>query len=107
VTEGCEVYGKAHHSVLFEGVQIEPDAVVSSSIVFPYSKISRGAVLNRAIVSDHTVIGEGSVIGADEGIEEFLNDVCEGDVTLVGDNLFIGAGVSVKKNSMVDKNIMV
>ena len=41
ITEGCEVYGKVNHSVLFAGVVVEEGADIEYSVVMPGSIIKR------------------------------------------------------------------
>ncbi|HPJ01543.1 MAG TPA: glucose-1-phosphate adenylyltransferase [Candidatus Limiplasma sp.] len=67
VTEGCEVFGKVSHSVLFSGVTVLEGAVVEDSIVMPNAVIERGAVVRRAIIAENAVIGAGAIVGETGG----------------------------------------
>ena len=42
ITEGCEVYGRVEHSVLFAGVTVMEGASVTDSVVMPNAVIERG-----------------------------------------------------------------
>ncbi len=108
ITEGCVVRGTVERSVLFEGVEVEEGARVSDSILMPYTKVAKNAVVERSIVDASTVIGEASHIGSEQSnCGDFRSDYCTDGITLIGSNLFIGAGVSVARGSMVDRNLMV
>ena len=67
ITEGCEVYGKVNHSVLFAGVVVEEGADIEYSVVMPGSIIKRGAIVRRSIVAENATVGAGSIIGEDSG----------------------------------------
>ena len=42
VTEGCEVYGRVQHSVLFAGAKVDPGAEVYDSVIMPHAHIRAG-----------------------------------------------------------------
>lgn len=102
VADGCNVYGQIDFAVLFAGVYIAPGAVVKDSIIMPGARIMEGAVVQYAIVSENSVIGENAVIGARP---EDVEDKDEWGVTVVGDNIKVGAGVVVPPKAMIDKDI--
>ena len=106
VTEGCNVYGKVSHSILFEGVTVEKGAVVEDSIVFPGTVIKAGAIVKKAVVGESTMIGENAVIG-DDNSESYNYDskFCSGGISLVGGSVNVGNGVKVGKNSMIVEDI--
>ena len=68
VTEGCEVFGTAVHSILSSGVKVEEGAVVIDSVIMPGSRIEKGAAVRRAIVAENAVISAGAVVGEEEGL---------------------------------------
>ncbi len=84
MTEGCEVYGKVEHCVVFAGVTIKEGAVVTDSVLMPGCVVERGAVVKRAIIAEHAVIGAGAAVGEDTG-----------NIALVGANVHLPAGASV------------
>ena len=85
ITEGCEVYGRVEHSVLFAGVQVMEGASVIDSVVMPNARIERGAQVCRAIVAEGAVIGAGSKVGEETG-----------NIAVVGQNVQLSAGAIVK-----------
>ena len=92
ITEGCEVYGKVNHSILFAGVIIEEGADVEYSVIMPGSVIRRGAVVRRTIVAENATVGAGSVIGEKEG-----------NIAVIGKDVTLPAGVSVPAGQQVDE----
>lgn len=92
ITEGCEVYGKVNHSILFAGVIVEEGADVEYSVVMPGSIIRRGAVVRRSIVAENAIVGAGSVIGEDKG-----------NIAVIGQGISLPAGVSVPAGEQVDE----
>ncbi len=81
ITEGCEVYGRVEHSVLFAGVQVLEGADVMDSVVMPGAVIERGAVVKRAIIAENAVIGAGAAVGGENGA-----------IAVVGQNVKLPAG---------------
>ncbi len=85
ITEGCEVYGRVMHSVLFAGVTVMEGASVIDSVVMPNAVIERGAQVRRAIVAEGAVIGAGANVGEETG-----------DIAVIGQNVKLPAGALVK-----------
>jgi len=93
ITEGCEVYGKVNHSVLFAGVVVEEGADIEYSVVMPGSIIKRGAIVRRSIVAENATVGAGSIIGEDSG-----------NIAVIGQGVTLPAGVSVPSGTQVDES---
>ena len=91
LTEGCEVYGTAKHSVLFEGVIVEEGAVVENSVIMPGTRIKAGAVVNRTIVAEDCVVNANARVGEPEG-----------DIALIGQATVLPEGYVVKAGEQVD-----
>ena len=91
LTEGCEVYGTAKHSVLFEGVIVEEGAMVENSVIMPGTRIKSGAVVNRTIVAENCVINANARVGE-----------AEGDIALIGQATIMPEGYVVKAGEQVD-----
>ncbi|MBP3541281.1 MAG: glucose-1-phosphate adenylyltransferase [Clostridia bacterium] len=85
ITEGCEVYGKVNHSVVFAGVTIREGACVEDCVLMPGCVIERGAQVRRAIIAEDAVIGAGAVVGETTG-----------NIAVVGANVKLPAGATVK-----------
>lgn len=102
VADGCNIYGELEFSILFAGVTVEKGAVVTDSILMPGAVVEENAVVQYAIVAENAVIGKNAVIGARP---EDISDKNEWGVTVIGDNLHIGANAVVPPKSMIDKDI--
>lgn len=102
VADGCNIYGELEFSILFAGVTVQKGAVVTDSILMPGVVVEENAVVQYAIVAENAVIGKNAVIGARP---EDISDKNEWGVTVIGDNLHIGANAVVPPKSMIDKDI--
>jgi glucose-1-phosphate adenylyltransferase len=102
VADGCNVYGEVDFSILFAGVHIAPGAVVRDSIIMPGARVEAGAVVQYAIVSENAVIGKNAVVGARP---EVFEDKDRWGITVVGDEVKVGAGALVEPRAMIDKDI--
>ncbi|HIV85301.1 MAG TPA: glucose-1-phosphate adenylyltransferase [Candidatus Monoglobus merdigallinarum] len=107
-TEGCEVYGKVEHSILFEGVTVESGANVKDSIILPGAVIKSGAEVTKAVIGSDAVIGADAVIGstADGANNDFNNTkILSDDITLIGPGVNIGDKKEIAVCSMVTADI--
>lgn len=108
ITEGCEIAGEVDHSILFEGVTVGEGAKIQESIIMSGATIEEGAVVYKAIVGTGVTIGKGAYVGSldDSADQSFVNTkLCTADITLLGADIRIGAGVKVAVNSMVTENM--
>jgi glucose-1-phosphate adenylyltransferase len=102
ITEGCNIYGNTEHSVIFEGVTIEKDAIVKDSVILPNVRICRGAVVEKAVIGTGAVIGRDARIGLEDNPDnQFRSDICTDGIVLVKGGIIIGEGAQIYKNSMV------
>lgn len=107
-TEGCEIYGRVEHSILFEGVTIGDGAVIKDSIILPGAAVKPGAVVNKSIIGSDAVIGKEATIGstADNANKSFYNTkICSDDITLIGPGIEIGDNIEIGVCSMVTENV--
>lgn len=91
ITEGCEVKGIVHHSVLFAGVTVDVGAEVTDAVVMPGAIIERGAVVRRAIVAENAVIKAGAIVGEETG-----------NIAVVGPGATIASGETVAAGVQID-----
>lgn len=102
VADGCNIYGALEFSILFAGVTVGKNAVVTDSIIMPGAVIEDGAVVQYAIVAENVVIGKNAVVGARP---EDISDKDAWGIAVVGDNLTVGANAVVPPKAMIDKDI--
>jgi glucose-1-phosphate adenylyltransferase len=57
--------GNVDHSILFENIFIDDQALVSNSVIFSNVRIGKKVRMNNCIVDKHVVIPDGEVIGFD------------------------------------------
>ncbi len=93
ITEGCQVYGRVEHSVLFSGVEVEAGATVTDAVVMPGAIIRRGAVVRRAIIAEGADIGPGAIVGEETG-----------NIAVVGNRITLPAGVHVTAGQQVGED---
>ena len=93
ITEGCEIYGEVHNSVLFSGVVVEEGAVVRDSVIMNNVVIKRGATVDYSILDSDVTVGEKASIGKPK-------DTSRG-ITV------IGAGLPIADGGVVEDNVMV
>ena len=102
VADGRNIYGALEFSILFAGVTVGKNAVVTDSIIMPGAVIEDGAVVQYAIVAENAVIGKNAVVGARP---EDISDKDAWGIAVVGDNLTVGANAVVPPKAMIDKDI--
>lgn len=101
-SEGCEVYGEVHSSVLGPDVLIKKGAVVRDSILMENVVIEEGAVVDRCIIDRNNIIGKGVVLGEGENIpNELKPNIYNTGITVVGENSIIPDGVHIGKNCVI------
>ena len=98
VAEGCIIDGEIDFSVIFEGVTIEKNAIVTESIIMPGSVIKEGAIVEYAIVGENSVIEKGAHIGARPEAVENRDDW---GIAVIGHNVTIEENASVGPKDMV------
>ncbi|MDP4119524.1 MAG: glucose-1-phosphate adenylyltransferase [Bacillota bacterium] len=102
VADGCSIAGEIEFSVLFAGVTVEKDALVTASIIMPGAVIEEGAVVQYAIVSENAVIHKGAKVGARP---EEMENMQDWGIAVVGDNLEIGENAVVSPKAMIDEHV--
>lgn len=63
VVEGCHIEGEVENSVIFQGVSIGKNSVVSNSVIMPNVVIEDNVIIDKAIISSEAFIGRGCEIG--------------------------------------------
>ena len=100
VTEGCVIEGTVVNSIVFPGVKVGKGAVISNSVVMPDCVLEDGAVVEYAIVAANVKIGKDAKVGV--GREAAEQDP---GITVVGQDLTVGAGVVVQAGTVVAENL--
>ncbi|MGL5124973.1 MAG: sugar phosphate nucleotidyltransferase, partial [Fusobacteriaceae bacterium] len=69
IDEGCEIYGEVKNSVIFSGVKIGKNAVVTDSVIMKNVVIEEGAVINKMILANDVIVRANVVLGNNKDIE--------------------------------------
>ena len=83
VSNGCEVFGSAKHSILSTDCVIEERAIVEDSVLLPGAVVKSGAHVVRAILGENAVVEEGVKLGSVD---------TQKDTAVVGNDVVIGKG---------------
>ncbi len=102
ISEGCEIHGEVHNSVLGEGVTVEAGAVIEDSIIMANVTINAGTRLNKAIIAEGTTIGKNCVIGyGDFAPSTYDARVYNAELATIGENSVIPDGVRIGRNTAI------
>lgn len=104
ITDGSEIFGECHSTIVSYNVVVEEGAVITDSILMPGSYIEAGAVLTRCIVGMDTRVERNVRSTPDEadGLDLFVNDkLCKDGITVFAPNLVIKEGTKIVGNSMI------
>ena len=76
--------------------------VVMLTIVMPGTVIKKGATVQYSIVAENSVIEEGATVGRSP---EEMSNIEDWGVTVIGNGVTIGKGVSVEPKAMIDTDM--
>jgi len=72
INEGCVVKGSVARSVLFQGVQVGENSIITDSVIMNDAMIGENVKIHRAIVGPDTVIEDGSIVEPEDGTDEIV-----------------------------------
>ncbi|MBQ7623951.1 MAG: glucose-1-phosphate adenylyltransferase [Clostridia bacterium] len=90
IAEGCNVYGKVEHSVLFPGVTVKEGACVRDSVIMQDAVIEENSTVIKTIIDEDTKILEGARVGGD------------GEITVLGANVTVEAGAVIPEGGRTE-----
>ncbi len=105
VSEGSSVDGRVERSVLFYDVSIAADAEIYDSVIFPGAIIGSGTKVFRSIIGENAVIGSNCIIGGPLRAGDVVDNKLTGDITVIGDDLYVNAGTYLPCGSIVNEDI--
>ena len=99
VSEGCVVQGEVVNSIISRGATIEKGAKICDSIVMPNAVVKAGATVN------HSIIGWDAVIESDAKVGSYQEKAIAGEwqIAVVGPNVTVKSGESVKAGAMLEE----
>ncbi|MCL1995720.1 MAG: glucose-1-phosphate adenylyltransferase [Defluviitaleaceae bacterium] len=102
ISEGCEIEGTIHNSVLSPGVLVESGAIVRDSIIMKNCVIKKGSFVEGCILDEGVIVGEGARLGLGENIPSKHNPkVYYSGITVIGENTTIPPNITVGKNCVI------
>ena len=96
VAGGCDIEGTVEHSVISHSVVVEEGATVKNSIIFSEAVIKSGAVVENSILDENVVVEKNARVGKENG---------EHKIAVLGREVIVGEGATVKAGEIVDKNV--
>ena len=102
ISEGTEIYGEVHNSVIGAGVVIGKGAVVRDSIIMKGTVIGSGSQVYKSIIAENVTVDDNVQIGVGEEAESKLNPkVYSFGLATIGEKSYIPKGVSIGKNTAI------
>ncbi len=102
ISDGCDIFGAVHSSILGQEVVVEEGAYVKDSIILHKSVIKKGAKLDRCIVDNNCIIGENVSIGEFENIPNYKKpQIYNTGITVIAQDSQIPNGVKIGKNCVI------
>ncbi len=102
VSEGAEIFGEVHNSVIGPDVYIGPGAVIRDSILMNSSRVGAGTIVNKAILAENVTVGEHCELGIREEVpNEMRADIYGFGLVTIGENSIIPDNVKVGKNTAI------
>ena len=102
ISEGCDIEGEVHNSVIGVNVTIEEGAVVRDSIIMGGAVIKKGCKLEKAIIAENVIVGENVIMGEGPEAENVLKPkVYAFGLVTIGENSVIPDNVKIGKNTAI------
>ena len=105
ISDGAEIYGEVHNSVIGAGVTIKAGTVVKDSIIMKETTIESGCNIDKAIIAENVTVGENVVMGVGEEAPNVLKPaVYAFGLVTVAENSVIPSNVKIGKNTAISGN---
>ena len=102
VSNGSEIYGEVHNSVLSGGVRVGKGSIVRDSILMGNVVIGENCIIDRGIIDEDVVIEDDVVIGmGGEEPNRYKPDVYDGGLVTISSGSTIPSGVKIGKNTVI------
>lgn len=102
VSNGCEVYGEVHNSVLGAGVTIGKGTVVKDSIIMENTVIGENCIIEKAIIAEDVVVGNDVTMGIGADVpNNFKPNIYSFGLVTIGEKSVIPAKVQIGKNTAI------
>ena len=102
ISNGTEIYGEVHNSVIGAGVVIEKGSVIRDSIIMEDAVIGKGCVIDKAIIAENVVIGDNVTLGIGSDIPNKAKpDIYSFGLVTIAENTVIPSDVQIGKNTAI------
>ena len=102
ISEGCDIEGEVHNSVIGVNVTVEEGAVVRDSIIMGGTVIGKGCRIEKAIIAENVIVGQNVVMGEGPEAENVLKPKVYGfGLVTIGENSVIPDNVRIGKNTAI------
>jgi glucose-1-phosphate adenylyltransferase len=103
VSQGCTIYGKVTHSVVFSNVEIGEGSKISDCVIMPDVKIGKNVIANKTLIGAGAVIEDGAVLGVNEDEKsEYISGMCTHGLVLIEGGVTVSENADIPKGSMVE-----
>lgn len=102
VSNGTEIYGEVHNSVIGAGVVIEEGTVIRDSIIMQDTVIGKGCVIDKSIIAENVVIGDNVTLGIGSDIpNKSKPNIYSFGLVTIAENSVIPSHVQIGKNTAI------
>jgi glucose-1-phosphate adenylyltransferase len=102
ISNGSEIYGEVHNSVLSGGVIVGKGSVVRDSILMGNVVIGENCIIDRGIIDEDAVIEDDVVMGIGGDVpNRFKPDIYSGGLVTVSAGSYIPKGIKIGKNTVI------
>jgi len=103
VSNGAIINGHVERSVIFPGVFVEDEALVTDSIIFDDTSVGRGTLVDRAIIDKQAWLGAGCCIGCGDDMTPNKEepDNLNSGITIVGKGAKIPGDMRIGRNCKI------
>lgn len=100
ISEGAEIYGEVHNSVIGPNVTIGKGCIIRDSIIMSNTTIGTDTVVDKSIIAEDVTIGSGVHIGVGEEVPNVLKPKVYGfGIATIGEHTVVPDGVRIGKNT--------
>ena len=102
ISNGSEIYGEVHNSVLGGSVTVGKGSIVRDSIIMQGVRIGENCVIDKAIIAEDVVIGNNVSIGIGADVpNKYKPNIYSGGLATIGENSVIPSDVQIGKNTAI------
>ncbi len=100
ISEGAEIYGEVHSSVISPNVIVGKGSVIRDSIIMSNTVIGENTMIDKAIIAEDVTVGNNVQIGVGEEAVNVLKPKVYGfGIATIGEKSVIPDGVKIGKNT--------